>query len=160
SWHKVGCLEDGYAKICGGLISNNTSDTLTGFYAGMTNDVMPGDTINIALVTQGFYQTFRTGSKLTEPTFITNRTRPCTTASIVLASPGIAGLTVGDWIVITGTGGADRYRGTMQVASTRDAMHFTYIMAVDPGANTNQGTVTKIPWTAGSNDQVTDACYQ
>jgi Calx-beta domain len=33
-------------------------------------------------------------------------------------------------------------------------------MPVDPGANGSDGTVTKIPWPAGSNDQITDICYQ
>lgn len=168
NWHKSGCIEDqgtgvGHHKVCGGLIDSNDSSSLSGpyFNTGVDNSLTAGDTITIAKVTHGFDQPCRTGGTLPAPTSITSATRSGTTASIILASPGIAGLAAGNWVVVSDVSGlATGYRGTFQVATASDATHFTYVMAADPGASGSDGTVTKIPWTAGANDQVTDSCYE
>ncbi len=144
---------------CAARISSNTTNQIT-FEAGFVVSSLSwtaggGDSYAVNKLTNIFDQQGRAQGTLLSPA-------GCTPSIIASGGIGTAtctgiNLNTGDWVVINTFTTA--FNGTVQVTRV-DANTFTYTCVGACSGIAASGDVTKVPWTPGSNDQVTEPFYQ
>jgi len=156
--HKLGCTDSGFA-VCGALVHSNTTNTIT--FMLITDqyhlDLAIGDQIELNLIRQVFDAPCRSGGSL----LVAKRLESLTSAgSTAIATLSNHGYSTGDIISIAATSDSI-YEGDFAI-TVFDADHFAFQIPGDDFGyeSATNGVATKVPWTPGANNQITDPCYQ
>jgi len=155
--HKVGCTDNGFS-ICAGLVLSNTTNTITFMLISdlFHLNLSIGDQIRLNLIKHVLDAPCRSGGSLLVAKSVTSLTR---SAGIATATVPGHGYSTGDIISIAAASDSI-YEGDFAI-TVLDANRFTFQLPAASGATSATNAVaTKVPWTPGANNQITDPCYQ